>query len=551
SPNSTDGSTYLVSTGISGGSRTLLTTDAGTSFSTVNTAGATKMAWWNGAGNRQWIVGSVPLTSNQMFLAKHFTTDRGAGATQMGDELAATAAQRDSATDSSLRFVTPNSSLSPLNSQCFGADQFYATGQQCNTGLDFSNGRIDLTAAAGITGTDAVLVGVSKGDSERGQTTSGTVGLLTITAEQNSGGTVASQRYFGTAVAATGTTTNATAGFGVGATTTYTGRIRAIAYCPTGSAPKVADKAFIAVEGQGMFVISGIAAGNPQHAATSTKVTLTDLKADCDTGILMAGNASNGLQVSFDGDKFASVRTGGLPSDPKVVDFQASKDTGEVSVVMGTAGQNVVQWDTTIPKMGTTTAALTGGSSTTPDAVPAAATEVLTLNDGAKGRQIGRIEDVELPAATGDPEVKAASVGSQGVSAQGLASFAAGDSVANIGSSTGSYVSSSTLARQNLAALTAGTGTGTTTSKVSAVKRGKTITLVAAVKKAGGSIPAGATVVISQSAASKKLCTVLNKKTIKGLKKGACVLTVKITPKKTKKVPKPKTTSVRVQVNVT
>lgn len=551
SPNSTDGSTYLVSTGISGGSRTLLTTDGGKSFSTVNTAGATKTAWWNGSGSRQWIVGSAPLNSSRLLRAKNFTNERGSGATQMGDELAATAAQRDSAIDSSLRFTTTDSPLAPAGAQCFGVDQFFATGQQCNNGLDFSNGRIDLTAAAGVTGTDMVLLGVSKGDSERGQTTSGTVALLTLTAEQDSGGTVASQRYFGTAVDPGGTTTNATAGFGVGATTTYTGRVRAITYCPVGSAPKVADKAFVSVENQGMFVISGITAGNPQHAATSTKSTLTDLKVDCDTGILMAGSTTNGLQVSFDGDRFAAVRTGGLPSDPKVVDFQASKDTGAVTVVMGTAGQSVVQWDTTIPKMGATTSALDSGNVSTPASVPAAATEVLTLNDGAKGRQIGRIEDVELPAAAGDPGVKSASVGAVGVGAQGLSSFAASDNVAQIGSSTGSYVSSSTLARQNLAALTAGAGTSPAKSKVSTVRRGKSISFAAAVKKAGRSIPAGATVVISQSAASKKLCTVLKKKTIKGLKKGACVLTVRITPKKTKKVPKPKTTSVRVQVNVT
>ena len=571
SPNSTDGSTYLVSTGISGGSRTLLTTDGGKSFSTVNTAGATKMAWWNGPGSRQWILGSAPLNSNQLFRVKNFTNDRGAGPTQMGDELAATAAQRDSATDSSLRFATSDTVLAPSGAPCFGIDQFYATGQTCNTGVDYSTGRIDLTAAAGITGTDMVLLGVSKGDSDRQQATSGTVGLVSINAEANSSGTITSVKYFGTAVAAGGTTTNATSSFGVSATTTYGGRIRAIAYCPTGSAAKVADKAFISVEGKGMFVISGIAAGNPQHAATSTTSTLTDLKADCDTGILMAGNSSNGLQVSFDADKFASVRTGGMPTDPKVIDFQASKETGDVTVVMGTGGSSVVQWDTTISKMGTTAAALTAGTATNPSDVPAAASEVLTLNDATKGRQIGQIQDVELPAATGDPEVKAAAV-----RAQGVVEFATTDNVAQIGSSTGSYVSSSALARQNLAALTAGgsggtppavgtptggtTGGGTTTGgstpvsaviKFSSVKKGKTILLATAVKTAGGSIPAGALVVISQSASSKKICIVVNKKTIKGLKAGTCTISVRITPTKTAKVPKPYTATVKVNVKVT
>ncbi|MEY4372416.1 MAG: hypothetical protein RL219_1185 [Actinomycetota bacterium] len=555
-PNSTDGSTYLVSSGISGGSRTLLTTDGGKSFSTVNTAGATKMTWWNGPGSRQWIVGSAPLNSSILFRSKNFTTERGAAPTQMGDELSATAVQRDSVTDTSLRF-TADSAMMPMGAQCFGIDQFYATGQQCNNGVDYSSGRIDLTAAAGVTGTDMVLLGVSKGDSERQQATSGTVGLATLTAEPSSAGTVSSVRYFGTAVAPGGTTSNATTNFGVGATTTYGGRIRSIAYCPAGSAAKLADKAFIAVEGKGMFVISGIAAGNPQHASTSTTSTLTDLKADCDTGILMAGTSGSGLQVSFDADKFAAVRTGGLPSDPKVVDFQASKDTGEVSVVMGTGGQSVVQWDTTIPKMGTTSTALTGGSATTPTEVPATTSEVLTLNDGAKGRQIGRIEDVELPAATGDPEVKSAAVQAQGVSAMGLAAFAAGDSVANIGSATGSYVSSSALARQNLAALTVGTGTPTpgtsapAASKVSSVKKGKSITLVAAMKKAGAKIPAGATVTISQTAASKKICAVLNKKTIKGLKKGTCSITVKVTPKRTSKTVKVYIVTTKVKVSVT
>lgn len=584
SPNSTDGSTYLVSTGISGGSRTLLTTDAGKSFSTVNTAGATKMAWWNGPSSRQWIVGSAPLNYNQLFRAKNFTSDKGALATQMGDELAATAAQRDSATDSSLRFTTSDTTLAPMGASCFGIERFYALGASCNYNPDFSAGRIDLTAAAGITGADKVLLGVSKGDSDRGQTTSGTVALATINPEANSAGTITEIKYFGTAVDKAGTTDDARNNFGVGATTTYGGRIRAIAYCPAGSATKVADKAFIAVDGKGMYVITGIAAGNPQHAATSTTATLTDLKADCDTGILMAGNSTSGLQVSFDADKFAPVRTGGMPTDPKVVDFQASKDTGEVTVVMGTGGSSVVQWDTTIPKMGTTTAALTAGTATNPTEVPAETSEVLTLNDATKGRQIGQIQDVELPAATGDPEVKTASV-----RAQGVVEFAAADNVAQIGSSTGSYVSSSALARQNLAALTAGggggggstpatptppatpTGTptaqptstptgGTTTGgstpvsavkKVLSVKKGKTISFATAVKTSGGTIPAGAAVVISQSPSSKKICIVLNKKTIKGLKAGSCTISVRITPKKTAKVPKPYTATVKVQVKVT
>ena len=104
------------------------------------------------------------------------------------------------------------------------------------------------------------------------------------------------------------------------------------------------------------------------------------------------------------------------------------------------------------------------------------------------------------------------------------------------------------------------TGGGTTTGgstpvsaviKFSSVKKGKTILLATAVKTAGGSIPAGALVVISQSASSKKICIVVNKKTIKGLKAGTCTISVRITPTKTAKVPKPYTATVKVNVKVT
>jgi len=80
------------------------------------------------------------------------------------------------------------------------------------------------------------------------------------------------------------------------------------------------------------------------------------------------------------------------------------------------------------------------------------------------------------------------------------------------------------------------------------VSKGRTISVTTAVKKNGVKIPAGATVRVTVASSSKKKCSVLGNRTVKALAKGTCTLSVSVTPKKTKAVPKPKTTRSTVRI---
>ena len=574
SPNSTDGSTYLVSTGESGGSRTLLTTDSGKSFSTLNTAGATQLDWWNGADGKQWILGGAPLTLDNFFKIKWFTAANGSSANQMGEELSATAAQRDSVTDSSLRFTTNSSPLKPLALTCFGLDRFInKAGTPCTGGpYDSSQGKFSMTASAGIVGTDKVLVGVSRGSiDQQGQTRYGSVALLTLTSSpSNDGASIGSALFFGANVDQDGTSTDATSQFGNSKSSTYDEMVTAIAYCPTGSAPQVADKAFVAVYGKGVYVISNVSTA-PRHNGTPvTTTSFKDLKADCDTGLLV-GASANGPMLSFDAQSYVKLPSG-KANDIATVDVQANKTNGDVSVLTG-SGANVVEIDTSFAALGTTGEKVAAGTEKTPTVPPTLSpTSVTALNDPNTGRELGQVADVEFSTETGDTVTKS-SVRSAGVSAQGVSSFASADRKSQIASSSGAY--SASLAQQTLSTLlpggtptatptpgattTPGTTPGTSTvgtpaqvvSKVSLVKKGKTIPLASAVKKAGGTIPVKSKVVVSQTAASKKVCKVIGVTKIQGLKTGTCAITVKITPPKSVKVKKPKTITVKVSVSVT
>ena len=88
-----------------------------------------------------------------------------------------------------------------------------------------------------------------------------------------------------------------------------------------------------------------------------------------------------------------------------------------------------------------------------------------------------------------------------------------------------------------------------TTSKISTVKRGKSITFASIKKNANISVSKGAKVVLVVAASSKKVCSV-NGTTVKGLKAGKCSLSVKVTPKATAKIKKPKTMTTKVVVTV-
>ena len=73
------------------------------------------------------------------------------------------------------------------------------------------------------------------------------------------------------------------------------------------------------------------------------------------------------------------------------------------------------------------------------------------------------------------------------------------------------------------------------------ILKGRSISVAKAALKNGIKIPSGATVRVVVAASSKKKCSVTNQRIVKAKSKGTCLLSVYVTPKKTKAVPKPKT----------
>jgi hypothetical protein len=82
------------------------------------------------------------------------------------------------------------------------------------------------------------------------------------------------------------------------------------------------------------------------------------------------------------------------------------------------------------------------------------------------------------------------------------------------------------------------------------IKRGKTITVGSIARTVKLSIPKGAKIVLTVSPKSKKICSLSRANTVRALKKGNCAVSIAVTPKKSKKTPKPKTTRKSVTVVV-
>jgi hypothetical protein len=73
------------------------------------------------------------------------------------------------------------------------------------------------------------------------------------------------------------------------------------------------------------------------------------------------------------------------------------------------------------------------------------------------------------------------------------------------------------------------------------IVKGRSISVASAAKKNGVRIPSGATVRVVVSSKSKKKCSVSGQRTVKATAKGTCLLSISVTPKRTKAVPRPKT----------
>ena len=546
SPNSTDGSQLVLSMTETGGSRTLLSTDGGTSFSTIGAGGSRSVEWWNGANGLQHIAAGFSNNPNEFLHVKSFNTNSGTGKLDMGDELAATAAERD-AKDASARkeFSFPgaaNPSGSTLTPSSFVS----------------GGGQTLLSAIEGIAGKDAMLVGVNKCSQNLGpsgcESSQGSVALVGLSANSSTGAvTLSNVKYFGSEVAAGGATS---AGSG-----TYAGDVKAIQYCPTGSATKVADTAFISVGGKGIYKITAVTTA-PAHAATGTTTgTYKDLKVDCDTGVIAVAG-SDGLYFSVDGAaKFVKVTTTAAPAGgqqppqqgannaPTAVALQADGTTGEVTMIVASGNGDIKSVETSFTALGVSAADTKAGTATTPTAtITPAVDSVNELNNSSTGKNTGAVLDLEIPNTAAD-KVTAA-----GVRSLSVRKFATASKL-SAGTGGGAFRAAlrTTTTSSGSGAGTPGVGgtaPGAVAPKVVTVKKGKTVSVTSALKKLGTKVVAKSKIVTTVSKASKKVCSVSKKNVVKGLKAGKCRLTVKVTPPKTKKVKKPKTTTKKITITI-
>ena len=554
SPNSTDGSQLVLSMTETGGSRTLLSTDGGTSFSTVGAGGSRAVEWWNGANGLQHIAAGFSNNPNEFLHVKSFNTNSGAGKLDMGDELAATAVLRDTKDVSARKEFSFPGAANPSGSTLTPSSFVSGASQTL------------LSAIEGIAGKDAMLVGVNKCSQNLGpsgcESSAGSVALVGISANSSTGAvTLSNVKYFGSEVAAAGATS---AGTG-----TYAGDVKAIQYCPTGSATKVADTAFISVGGKGIYKITAVSTA-PAHAVTGTTTgTYKDLKVDCDTGVIAVAG-SDGLYFSVDGAaKFVKITTtvapaAGQPQPPQqgggdaptAVALQADGTTGEVTMTVASGNGDIKSVETSFTALGVSAADTKAGTATTPSAaITPASDSVNELNSSLNGKNTGAVLDLEIPNTAAD-KVTAAGVRTLSVRKFATASkLSAGTGGGAFKASlrTATTSSGSGAGTPGVGGTTPGVGgttPGVVTPKVVSVRKGKTVSVTSALKTLGTTVVAKSKIVTTLSAASKKICSVSKTNVVKGLKAGKCSLTVKITPPATKKVKKPKTTTKKISITI-
>jgi hypothetical protein len=205
--------------------------------------------------------------------------------------------------------------------------------------------------------------------------------------------------------------------------------------------------------------------------------------------------------------------------------------------------------ETTFTDMGLKGSDVAAGTATSPAAaVTPKADQINEINSANSGRKTGSVPDLELPAASGD-KVDVASVKVFTVRA-----FATGMKL-SVGSGGGAF--KATVKNGSITSPSSGTpGAGTPAAgtptagapKVATVGVKKTATVLAQLKTLGITVVAKSK--IAATSTTKSVCSVVAGTKVKGLKAGLCKLTVKITPPKTKKVPKPKTTTKRISITI-
>jgi len=88
-----------------------------------------------------------------------------------------------------------------------------------------------------------------------------------------------------------------------------------------------------------------------------------------------------------------------------------------------------------------------------------------------------------------------------------------------------------------------------TVSKIAVMKKGKVTSFTTINKTAKVSVPKGAKVVLVVAVTTKKFCSVSGT-SVKALLPGSCTISVKVTPKATAKVKKPKTTTTKIKITI-
>lgn len=558
-PNSTDGSKLVVSMTGTGGSRTLLSTDGGTSFSTIGAGGSYAVDWWNGAGDNQYIAAGFTNNPNEFLHVKGFTTATGTGKTQMGEELAATAADRDAKLVSDRKEFTFIGAANPSGSTLTPTSFVSSGGQQL------------LAAIEGVVGKDMMFVAVNKCSGNVGPTgcesSAGSVALISVATNATTGATTLSNiKYFGSEVAAAGASS-------VSGNGTYAGGVRAVQYCPTGAAAKVADTAFVSVAGKGVYKISAVTT-SPAHAATGTTTgTYSDMKIDCDTGVIAVAG-SDGAYLSIDGGaKFFQLKTeaapanqpnppqGGQGNGPTAVAVQADATTGDVTVAVASGNGDVKSIETTFTDLGLKGSDVAAGTATSPTAAVTPKTDQINeVNNSTNGRNTGSVPDMELPPAAND-KVDVASVKVFTVRAMATAglklSVGAGGGAFKAAVKNGSVTAPSAggapaggapATNQPAANQPAVNAPAAAAPKSVTITAKKIITVASALKTLGITVVAKSKVVPTST--TKTVCVVMPGVKVKGLKAGVCKLTVKITPPPSKKVPKPKTTTKKITITI-
>jgi hypothetical protein len=439
-PNDPTGDTYAMIAAPSGGSRVMLTTDGGESFSTLAGSGGETMAWWNGADGVEYMAYYAGL--NNALMIKPFTRETGTGAAQMGDELAKTGAERETDINGFAFVGNGLQPPAPIN------------GQSNYLGA-LASGNAQLSAMAGVTGTDLLLVGGSAIQSGGGSVdatySSGSVALMSLAVDSSNVPSVSSMKVYGENRSATGDAPSSGDTRG-----SYTnGGVTSITYCPVGSAADVADKAFITVKGttstatsNGLYVLTGVSGGSPTHSEIAAVATLglADLKIDCASGLIVGvvpGSQGNpptpgGVYLSTDAATFVQVS---LTVRPTAADIVADEATGEVTMVVAGGNGDVTSVEMTEDNLGIDLTEVKAGTEPTPgQPIQPPADGVTPINDSANGINTGGVAEIELPPSEDDAEL-AGSVGAASVRRRAVRALA-GDTPISVGSASGAFSAS-------------------------------------------------------------------------------------------------------------